>query len=217
MTDKQIILEKARTYVFQELKDEASGHDWWHIHRVTQNALKIAKQEGADLFICELAALLHDIVDAKLNESEAAGLQKVQDWLIRNGVSPNDRDHILHIIQYMSFKGGTQSHISLSLEGQVVQDADRLDALGAIGIARTMAYSGHAGRPIHDPERKPREQLSLEDYRSGQDTAIMHFYEKLLKLKDGMNTAYAKKLAQGRHQFLETYLEQFYAEWEAER
>ncbi|MHB9781761.1 HD domain-containing protein [Streptococcus sp. 10F2] len=217
MTDKKTILEKARTFVFQELAGEASGHDWWHIHRVTQNAITIAKQEGADLFICELAALLHDIADAKFNESEAVGLQIVQNWLTTNGVSASDSEHILHIIQYMSFKGGTQSHVSLSLEGQIVQDADRLDALGAIGIARTMAYSGHFGRPIHDPTRKPREQLSLEEYRNGQDTAIMHFYEKLLKLKDLMNTTHAKKMAQGRHQFLEAYLEQFYAEWAAER
>lgn len=217
MTNKQAILEKARAYVFQELNGEASGHDWWHIHRVTNLARTIAQKEGADLFICELAALLHDLADGKLNETEAIGLQKVQTWLAINGLETQDQDHIMDIIEHLSFKGGNQTQTVSTLEGQVVQDADRLDALGAIGIARTMAYSGHTGRPIHDPAMHPREQLTLEEYRSGQDTAIMHFYEKLLKLKDRMNTTTAKELAQERHQFLETYLEQFYAEWEAER
>ncbi len=217
MTNKQAILEKARAYVFQELNGEASGHDWWHIHRVTNLALAIGQKEGANLFICELAALLHDLADGKLNETEAIGLQKVHTWLTSNGLGPQDRDHTMDIIQHMSFKGGNQTQTVSTLEGQVVQDADRLDALGAIGIARTMAYSGHTGRPIHDPAMQPREQLTLEEYRSGQDTAIMHFYEKLLKLKDSMNTAYAKELAQERHRFLETYLEQFYAEWDAQR
>lgn len=217
MNNKQAILEKARAYVFHELNGEASGHDWWHIHRVTNLARTIAQKEEADLFICELAALLHDLADGKLNETEAIGLQKIQTWLASNGLEPQDQDHIMDIIEHLSFKGGNQSQTVSTLEGQVVQDADRLDALGAIGIARTMAYSGHTGRPIHDPALKPRDQLTLEEYRSGQDTAIMHFYEKLLKLKDRMNTSYAKELAQERHRFLETYLEQFYAEWDAQR
>ncbi|MDO4431889.1 MAG: HD domain-containing protein [Aerococcaceae bacterium] len=208
------ILEQARSYAYQTLHEESSGHDWWHIVRVTNTALEIARQENANLFICELAALLHDVADAKLNESEAAGLQKVSQWLDAHQVALDDAKHVLHIIANMSFKGGHHLAEPLTLEGQIVQDADRLDAIGAIGIARAMCYSGHTGRPIHDPAKMPRETLTVDEYRSGNDTAIMHFYEKLLKVKDRMNTRYAKQLAAKRHQFLEVYLEQFYCEWD---
>ena len=185
--------------------------------RVTNNAVEIATQEQADVFICELAALLHDIADGKLNENEEVGLQKVEQWLQNHQASDAEIAHVLDIISTMSFKGGHQQKNVSTLEGQIVQDADRLDAIGAIGIARAMAYSGHIGRPIHDPDLQPRENMTLEEYRAGKSSAIMHFYEKLLKLKDLMNTDYAKQLAIGRHHFLEEYLEQFYAEWDAKK
>lgn len=218
ITDRQVkILQEARDFVYAELKDEMSGHDWWHIVRVTNNAVEIATQEQADVFICELAALLHDIADGKLNENEEVGLQKVEQWLQNHQASDAEIAHVLDIISTMSFKGGHQQKNVSTLEGKIVQDADRLDAIGAIGIARAMAYSGHIGRPIHDPDLQPRENMTLEEYRAGKSSAIMHFYEKLLKLKDLMNTDYAKQLAIGRHHFLEEYLEQFYAEWDAKK
>ena len=218
ITDRQAkILQEARDFVYAELKDEMSGHDWWHIVRVTNNAVEIATQEQADVFICELAALLHDIADGKLNENEEVGLQKVEQWLQNHQASDAEIAHVLDIISTMSFKGGHQQKNVSTLEGQIVQDADRLDAIGAIGIARAMAYSCHIGRPIHDPDLQPRENMTLEEYRAGKSSAIMHFYEKLLKLKDLMNTDYAKQLAIGRHHFLEEYLEQFYAEWDAKK
>lgn len=202
ITDRQAkILQEARDFVYAELKDEMSGHDWWHIVRVTNNAVEIATQEQADVFICELAALLHDIADGKLNENEEVGLQKVEQWLQNHQASDAEIAHVLDIISTMSFKGGHQQKNVSTLEGQIVQDADRLDAIGAIGIARAMAYSGHIGRPIHDPDLQPRENMTLEEYRAGKSSAIMHFYEKLLKLKDLMNTDYAKQLAIGRHHF----------------
>ena len=211
------ILQEARDFVYAELKDEMSGHDWWHIVRVTNNAVEIAKQEQADVFICELSALLHDIADGKLNENEGVGLQKVKQWLQNHQASDEETAHVLEIIATMSFKGGHQEKNVSTLEGKIVQDADRLDAIGAIGIARAMAYSGHIGRPIHDPDLQPRENMTLEEYRTGKSSAIMHFYEKLLKLKDMMNTAAAQKMAESRHRFLEEYLDQFYAEWNAKK
>ncbi|OFN55012.1 MULTISPECIES: HD domain-containing protein [Streptococcus] len=218
ITDRQAkILQEARDFVYAELKDEMSGHDWWHIVRVTNNAVEIAKQEQADAFICELAALLHDIADGKLNENEEVGLQKVEQWLQNHQASDAEIAHVLDIISTMSFKGGHQQKNVSTLEGKIVQDADRLDAIGAIGIARAMAYSGHIGRPIHDPDLQPRENMTLEEYRTGKSSAIMHFYEKLLKLKDMMNTAAAQKMAESRHHFLEEYLDQFYAEWNAKK
>ncbi len=217
MENRELIVKNAREYVYDALNNEGSGHDWWHVFRVTNNAIEIAKYEEADIYICELAALLHDIADGKLNESEKKKKKRVYTWLVDNGVSSETLDHVMDIVSKMSFKGGNQKENVSTLEGKIVQDADRLDAMGAIGIARVMCYSGHVGRPIHDPAMKPRENLTLEEYRNGKDTAIMHFYEKLLKLKDTMNTSYATKLAQGRHEFLKVYLDQFYQEWDAKR
>ncbi|MGT2948872.1 HD domain-containing protein [Streptococcus devriesei] len=213
--DKETILASTRQFVKATLAAEASGHDWWHIARVTKTALAIAKAEGADLFICEMAALLHDMADSKLFDEDKA-LAEVEHFLTEQGLPQDQITEITSIMTGISYKGGHNT-AHLSLEGQVVQDADRLDAIGAIGIARTFVYSGNHGRLIHDPSKQPRENLTLEDYRKGEDTAIMHFYEKLLKLKDLMNTAEGKRLAQGRHQFMLDYLEQFYAEWEGEK
>lgn len=214
---KELVLKNTEQFVFEILEKEPSGHDWWHIYRVRKMAKKIAVQEKADVFICEMAALLHDIADEKLNASETIGLQKVTQWLNKNHLAEKEQQHILAIITSISYKGGNQKNPLNSLEAKIVQDADRLDAIGAIGIARVMSYSGHTGRIIHDPTITPRETMSLEEYRTGTSTAIMHFYEKLLKLKDQMNTTYGKKIAKKRHTFLQTYLDEFYAEWDAEK
>lgn len=214
--NKELIIAQAETDVRNELENESTGHDWGHIQRVTRLARTIALQEGADLYICQLAALLHDLADAKLNPSEEHGLRRVRTWLDEHGVDPQDTGHVMEIISTMSFKGGNSSPMK-TLEGQVVQDADRLDAIGAIGIARVFTYSGAKGRVMYDPEVKPRESMTESEYRNGQDTAINHFYEKLLKLKDLMNTAYGRALAEQRHQFMLEYLEQFYAEWDGEK
>lgn len=207
------ILKRLELHVEKELAREASGHDWWHIVRVHHLATTIAQREKADLFICQAAALVHDLADEKLNESAQAGLDRVAQLLTKVEIDPLRQNHIMEIISTMSFKGGGGKAMT-TLEGQIVQDADRLDAIGAIGIARTMAFSGNRGRLIHDPERQPRDQLTSEDYRKGDDTAIMHFYEKLLRLKNLMNTNYAKEMAEHRHAFMQAYLDEFYAEWE---
>lgn len=210
---KDIIIKEAEAFVISVLADDPSGHDWWHIERVRQLAVRIAHEEHANVFICELAALLHDIADDKLNESEAAGLKQVSDWLTNHGVL-DDKTAILEIIQKMSFKAGLNEEKVLSLEGQIVQDADRLDALGAIGIARTMAYAGSKGNLIHVPGTAIRTEMTLAEYRHQESTAIAHFYEKLLLLKDLMNTATGKELAKKRHAYMKAFLQEFYDEWD---
>ena len=209
-------LKAMKQYAKRVLGSDTSGHDWSHIERVVNTAKTIAKAEGADLFICEAAALLHDVIDDKIVQDPADALKELKKFLTSIEVTPEEIEAIELIITRMSFKNH-QENQELSLEGRVVQDADRLDAIGAIGIARVMCYSGSTGRPIHHPNMKPRGKMTLEEYRNGESTAIMHFYEKLLKLKELMNTDYGKKLAKGRHEFLEMYLEQFYAEWEGKR
>ncbi|MNC52989.1 putative hydrolase [compost metagenome] len=169
--------------------------------------------EGADVLICTIAALLHDVADEKLNTSKEAGLLKVHNWLAEHLADEDTIRHIMLIIETMSFSGGGGTPMS-TLEGQCVQDADRLDALGAIGIARTMVFSGAKGRPVYDPDLAPRDESLQKEYRDySKGTAVNHFYEKLLKLKDLMNTPYGRKLAEERHDFMLLYLEQFYKEW----
>ena len=209
-------LKAMEQYAKRVLDSDTTGHDWSHIERVVNTTKTIAEAEGADLFICEAAALLHDVIDDKIAQDPAEALKKLKEFLTSIEVAPGEIEAIESIITRMSFKNH-QENQELSLEGRVVQDADRLDAIGAIGIARVMCYSGSTGRPIHHPHMKPRKQMTAEEYRNGESTAIMHFYEKLLKLKELMNTDYGKKLAKGRHEFLELYLEQFYAEWEGKR
>jgi uncharacterized protein len=160
--------------VREKLAADSSGHDWWHIYRVVQNAKTIAREENADPFVCELAALLHDMADEKLNADEAAAMRELERWLEAR-VEPEISAHVLEIIATMSFKGGMRPPMR-TLEGKVVQDADRLDAIGAVGIARVFAYSGWKARPIHDPSMAPRENMTAEEYRNGKDTAINHFY-----------------------------------------
>mgnify|MGYP001790037412 FL=1 len=209
-------LKAMEQYAKRVLDSDTTGHDWSHIERVVNTTKTIADAEGADLFICEAAALLHDVIDDKIVKDPADALKKLKKFLTSIELTPEEIEAIESIITRMSFKNHQENH-ELSLEGKVVQDADRLDAIGAIGIARVMCYSGSTGRPIHHPHMKPRKQMTAEEYRNGESTAIMHFYEKLLKLKELMNTDYGKKLAKGRHEFLEMYLEQFYAEWEGKR
>lgn len=213
--DKASIIRQAEAFARSQLEKDASGHDWWHVRRVANTALTLADTEQADSFVCELAALLHDVADEKICGSEAEGLALLARWLEDNGVAEAEKAHVLEIIGSMSFKGGGRPPMKTN-EGRVVQDADRLDAIGAIGISRVFAYSGAKARPIHDPNVQAREQLTAEEYRNGRDTAINHFYEKLLKLKDLMNTDSAKRLAAERHQFMEQYLERFYREWEGQ-
>lgn len=209
---QESILQAAEQFVKEKLAHDFSGHDWWHIMRVRANAWTIAQEEQADVFICELTALLHDAADEKLFGDEEVGYREIRAWLEAQGVDTADADHIMEIISTMSFKGGSRPPMK-TLEGRVVQDADRLDAIGAVGISRVFAYSGAKGRPVHDPTIQPRESMTQAEYRSGKDTAINHFHEKLLKLKDLMNTAYGRKLAEERHRFMEQYLEQFHREW----
>lgn len=209
--EKQIAFTKE--FVQKQLENDASGHDWWHIVRVAKTAKTIAEQEQADLFICEMSALLHDIADEKLNPSEEEGLKKVKDWLHTIEVDDKAVSEIIRIISTMSYKGGGQPAMQ-TLEGKIVQDADRLDAIGAIGIARTFAYAGSKGDMMYDPAIVPREQMTKEEYRNGKSTAVNHFYEKLLNLKELMNTDYAKLMAEERHRFMEVYLQRFFKEWE---
>jgi uncharacterized protein len=214
-TDQQTILNETENYVKQLLSGEGSGHDWWHILRVWNNAKTIAAAEDADLFIVELAALLHDIGDHKFhNGDETVGPRMAADWLTQLKVPAKTIDHICNIISELSFKGaGTTSEMSTQ-EGRIVQDADRLDAIGAIGIARTFAYGGHKNREIYNPTIKPELHSNFEAYKNSTGPTINHFYEKLLLLKDRMHTGTALKMAEERHQYMEAYLQQFYAEWE---
>ena len=213
MEHSKIILE-TEIYIRSILEGEGSGHDWWHIHRVRNNAMNIAKAYKVDGFIIEMAALLHDIADHKLHGGdEEIGPRMAGEWLGKNGVKKSDKEHVLLIMQEVSFSKGT---IPATLEGKIVQDADRLDAIGAIGIARTIAFGGYKKREIYNPEIPPVKYASLEDYKKNTNPTLNHFYEKLLLLKDMINTEEARKIAEQRHEFMEIYLEQFYAEWEGE-
>jgi uncharacterized protein len=214
MTNTEKIHETI-SFVKEILEKDASGHDWYHIERVHKLACAISEKEGGDRFIIEMAALLHDVADEKLNESEEAGLQRVRNWLEHLEVAQEDTDHILHIIMNMSFKGGHGGQVT-TREGKIVQDADRLDAIGAIGIARTFAYGGAKGRLMYDPNVPIRENMTKEEYRKANNPSLHHFYEKLLKLKGLMNTTTAKAIAAERHEYMEKFIEQFMKEWNAQ-
>jgi uncharacterized protein len=213
--NKRDIVKKTKDHLRATFEKEGTGHDWWHMERVLNNAIAIAKKEkGADLFIVQLGALLHDIADFKFNGGdETMGGKVAAQWLTRVGVDKRTIEKIVHIVDNVSFKGLGEKPTMQSLEGKIVQDADRLDALGAIGIARVFAYGGHKDRPIYTPEGTTRKHINFEEYKKGSDSSIHHFYEKLLHLKGFMNTRTGKKMAAHRHKFLETYLKQFHAEW----
>jgi uncharacterized protein len=213
---KNPIIELTEEFVRNELSEDATGHDWFHVDRVRRNALHICKEEQAgEAFIIEMAALLHDIPDEKLNESIEKGEEKLDTYLKSIPLTDIDKKHIKQIIGTISFKGGQNTALS-TIEAEIVQDADRLDAIGAIGIARAFAYGGKKGQPIYDPSVKVRDEMSLEEYRKGKSTSIHHFYEKLLKLKDLLNTESARKMAESRQQMMDTFLEQFYQEWDGQ-
>ena len=211
------IIQKTRHFIESEFRNEGSGHDWFHIDRVRKMALRIGKTEGCDLFITEMAALLHDLDDWKLTASDFSGSVRSQKWLDSIGVDYQYSNRIIQIIDEVSFKGADIQTPVSSVEAAVVQDADRLDAIGAIGIARTFAYGGHKSRLIYDPSVIPVMHGDFQEYKSNNAPTINHFYEKLLLLKDRMNTQTAKIIAEQRHRFMSDYLEQFYEEWEATR
>ncbi|MFT6385125.1 MAG: hypothetical protein ACJAQR_001965 [Bacteroidia bacterium] len=205
------------TYVKQELKNAEGGHDWWHIERVWKSAKHIAKTEQVDLLVVELSALLHDIADSKFHDGdESIGPQKARAFLHTLEIEEIVISHVIHIIENISFKGGKEAQTFQSTELDVVQDADRLDALGAIGIARTFNYGGFKNREIYNPTIPSNLNMTKEEYKKSTAPSINHFYEKLLLLQDRMNTATGKAMAAKRHQFMESYLEQFYSEWEGE-
>ncbi|WP_368503820.1 HD domain-containing protein [Alkalihalophilus sp. As8PL] len=208
----QGIIEATTQWVREQLWNEHTGHDWHHIERVTKTAKALALKEHADLVVVTLSALVHDLADDKVVENEEDGLQAIKAWFSEKKLDKETIDHILSIITSMSFKGGNGEPMA-TIEGQVVQDADRLDALGAVGIARTFIYSGSKGQPMYDPSLPTRESMTLDEYRNGKSSAIHHFHEKLLKLKDLMNTDAGRSLAKERHQFMEQFLDQFYNEW----
>jgi uncharacterized protein len=205
-------------FVKRELENAEGGHDWFHIERVYKNALLIANGEDCDILVVKLGALLHDIADSKFhNGDETLGPKKARLFLESENVPEKTILHIINIIDNISFKGGNVIKNFHSLELDIVQDADRLDAIGAIGIARTFNYGGFKNRAIYNPEITPNLHLSKEEYKNSEAPTINHFYEKLLLLKDKMNTKTGKAIAIQRHYFMESYLSQFYAEWEGEK
>ncbi len=212
---KNEIIRKTADYIKEELGGKSSGHDWWHIYRVWKNALHINKSEKSDAFVIQLAALLHDIADWKFhNGDETIGPKLARQWLQKMKVEEKTISHVCDIIKDLSFKGaGTKSQMKTK-EGMIVQDADRLDAIGAIGIARTFAYGGHKNREMYNPNIKPKFHKTAEQYKNNNNPTINHFYEKLLLLKNLMNTKTAKKIAVKRHKYMEKYLDQFFKEWD---
>jgi uncharacterized protein len=211
------MIESAIKYVEEIFADDCSGHDYHHTMRVYRLAMKIAEYENADKLIVQLAALLHDVDDVKVSPETHTTKKNAVDFMRRNGVNDAVVTSVCRIIAEVSF-AGTDSVVPSTIEGKCVQDADRLDAIGAIGIARTFAYGGSKGRKIYDPDIKHLININEEDYRTNLiSTSINHFYEKLLVLKDLMNTEFAKKIAEHRQAVMEKYLEEFFAEWEGER
>lgn len=223
--DRQEIIKKTELFVKKTLSKDGTGHDWWHIHRVRNLAKRIAREEGGDIFLVELAALLHDIGDYKFFKGdEEAGAKKVGEWLSSLKVSPSIINKIVEITFRISFmhtlpitgeRGDNKDFPSLAISKELmaVTDADRLDAMGAIGIARAFTYGGSFNRIIYDPTIKPIKSISKEQYKISEAPSINHFYEKLLKLKEMMYTKYGRRIAKRRHRFLNLYLKQFFKEW----
>lgn len=212
--DSEQIIQKTADYIRKEFSDDSSGHDWWHIYRVWKNAVTICEIEKADAFIVQLAALLHDLDDWKFNVSGDDTPLRARAWLESCNVDPPIADSVCRIITHISYKGAGVKNKMDSLEGFIVQDADRLDAIGAIGIGRAFAYGGYKNRPLYDPDAPPQMHASFEEYKNSKSATINHFYEKLLLLKDRMNTQTAKRIAEERHEVMVNFLDQFMAEWE---
>lgn len=215
---QQHIIDNTKAFVQKTLINAEGGHDWFHIERVYNNATLIAKDEEADDFVVCLGALLHDIADYKFHGGdESIGPEKARNFLTTQDVDPEVINHVVNIIKNISFKGGNTEQTFTSPELDIVQDADRLDAIGAIGIARTFNYGGYKGRALYDPEIKPNLNMTKEQYKSSTAPTINHFYEKLLLLKDRMNTATGRRIAEERHRFMLVFLKEFYAEWQGEK
>jgi uncharacterized protein len=211
------VLNAVKSFVKQQLKDAEAGHDWFHTERVYKNAMKIAKQEKCTIKVVAFAALLHDVADSKFhNGNETLGPKIARIFLETQKVNAKTIDHVVSIIENISFKGGNFNTKFNTIEMKIVQDADRLDALGAVGIARTFNYGGYKNRRLYDPQIEPNLNMTKEEYKKSNAPTINHFHEKLLLLKDKMNTKTGKEMAKGRHKFLEVFLKQFYKEWEGE-
>ena len=213
--DKQTILQKTVDYIRQEFSNDSSGHDWWHVYRVWKNAITICENdvERADSFVVQLAALLHDLDDWKLNDAGDETPLRAKAWLESCSVDVSTADRVCEIIEHITYKGAGVDNNMGSLEGFIVQDADRLDAIGAIGIARAFAYGGYKNRPLYDPDSPPQRHATFEQYKNSKSATINHFYEKLLLLKDRMNTPTAKRIAEQRHEVMVQFLSQFMDEW----
>ena len=207
--EKDIIINKTRAFVKDKLQNEGSGHDWFHIERVYNLATYLCKKENGDEFIIKMAVLLHDIDDWKFSNNN----NTTKNFLQSLNIDPSSYNKIMNIINTISYKGGIENSAQHDIEGKIVQDADRLDAMGAIGIARAFTYGGNKNRLIYNPSIKPKEFNSLEEVKNSNNHTINHFYEKLLKLKNLMNTDTAKQIAEERHRFMELFLDEFYYEW----
>jgi len=212
------LIDSTITFVKDHLKTAEGGHDWFHVERVYKNALLIAQSETCNLELVKLGALLHDIADSKFhNGDETVGPEMARTFLESKNASEETIVHVINIIENISFKGGSFEKKFNSIELEIVQDADRLDAIGAIGIARTFNYGGFKNRQIYNPAIAPKLTMSKEEYKNSDAPTLNHFYEKLLLLKDKMNTETGKKIALERHKYMENFLSQFYAEWEGEK
>ena len=212
------IINNTILFVKNQLAQAEGGHDWFHIERVYKNALLIAEEEECNLTVVKLAALLHDIADSKFhNGDETIGPKVAREFLESQNVSEDIILHVIAIIENISFKGGNFEKKYLSKQLEIVQAADRLDAIGAIGIARAFNSGGFKNRPLYNPNIQPNLNMSKEEYKNSESPTLNHFYEKLLLLKDKMNTITGKKLAQKRHDFMITFLSQFYSEWDSEK
>ncbi len=212
------LINKTILFVKEKLENAEGGHDWFHIERVYKNALLIADGEVCDDTVVKLGALLHDIADSKFhNGDETIGPKIAGEFLESENVDQTTIQHVIKIIENISFKGGNTEKTFSSIELDIVQDADRLDAIGAIGIARTFNYGGFKNRPLYNPNIAPNLHMSKEEYKNSQAPTLNHFYEKLLLLKDKMNTETGKQIAQERHRYMEGFLSQFYAEWDGEK
>ena len=212
------IIDKTIFFVKEKLENAEGGHDWFHIERVYKNSLLIAQEEACDLTVVKLGALLHDIADSKFHGGdETVGPRTARIFLESENVSEETIAHVINIIENISFKGGNVEKKFHSKELEIVQDADRLDALGAIGIARCFNYGGFKNRVLYNPDVEPNLKMNKDEYKNSESPTLNHFYEKLLRLKDKMNTPTGKKIAEARHQYMENFLSQFYAEWEGEK
>jgi uncharacterized protein len=211
------LINKTILFVKEKLANAEGGHDWFHIQRVYKNALLIARGENCDETVVKLGALLHDIADSKFHAGdETVGPKVAREFLESEGVSETIISHVIQIIDNISFKGGKTEKTFTSIELDIVQDADRLDAIGAIGIARAFNYGGFKNRTMYDPQIAPNLHMNKEEYKNSQAPTINHFYEKLLLLKDKMNTQTGKQIAEQRHHYMQGFLAQFYAEWDGE-